>query len=99
MDQSHLEINSSPPTNSRRTSARINPEQVEQFDFHPQSQPNPARIEIRLNNALYLVSPQEFKNSEIAMTLALLSWFGLLVGLILMFTLDSIFSQKSQQAV
>ena len=95
MDQSHIEINSSPPTNSRRTSVRIHPEQAEQFNFHPQSQPNPVRIEIRLNNALYLVTPQEFKNSEIAMTLALISWFGLLMGLILMFTLDSIFSRKS----
>ena len=36
MDQSHLEINSSPPANSRRTSARIHPEQAEQFEFHPQ---------------------------------------------------------------
>ena len=99
MDQSHIEINSSPPTNSRRTSARIHPEQVEQFHFQPQSQPNPVRIEIGLNNALYLVSPQEFKKSEAAVTLASLSWFGLLVGLTLMFILDSISSLKSKQAV
>ena len=45
------------------------------------------------------MSPQKLKKGEVASIIELLSWFGLLVGLSLMFTLDSIFSQKRNQTV